>query len=148
MFVGLSYKHSLFDFRSSFRERRLTTSFAIIAVTLISMYLPQLILKPLILNKSGGLHRIPVSLEDIANTLLYCNSFINPLIYAFRHQGLKKEIKSMFGCIVNCRSKESEKSLNVEARVPQCDSMSSSTEQTPTSRFTPSPRQKAGSTYV
>ena len=81
---------------SSCREKRLTKSFAMIAATLVIMYLPQLIIKPLILNTSSNLHKYPVSLEDLANTLLYCNSFANPLIYAFRHKGIRKELKSIF----------------------------------------------------
>ena len=60
------------------------------------MYLPQLIIKPLILDTSSGLHKYPVSLEDLANTLLYCNSFANPLIYAFRHKGIRSELNAMF----------------------------------------------------
>ena len=87
---------SVADPTASCREKRLTKSFAMIAVTLVVMYLPQLIIKPLMLNAPEGFESFPVSLEDIANTLLYCNSFANPLIYAFRHKGIRKEINAMF----------------------------------------------------
>lgn len=91
---------SMSEQTSSCRERRLTKSFAIITFTLVMMYLPQLIIKPFILNPSSAFHKIPVSIADLANTLLYCNSFANPLIYALRHTGIRKELKLMFGGIL------------------------------------------------
>eukprot|EP00112_Aurelia_sp_Birch-Aquarium-sp1_P026169 Seg910.6 transcript_id=Seg910.6/GoldUCD/mRNA.D3Y31 product="Trace amine-associated receptor 1" protein_id=Seg910.6/GoldUCD/D3Y31 len=100
---------------STCRERRLTKSFAMIAVTLVAMYLPQLIIKPFTLNESGGLRQLPVSIEDIANTLLYCNSFANPLIYAFRHKGIRKEIKLMFRSFFK-RKSEAGKALSVREK--------------------------------
>ena len=100
---------------STCRERRLTKSFAMIAITLVAMYLPQLIIKPFTLNESGGLGKLPVSIEDIANTLLYCNSFANPLIYAFRHKGIRKEIKLMFRSLFKRKSEEG-KTLSVREK--------------------------------
>eukprot|EP00794_Sanderia_malayensis_P016876 gene16876-18581_t len=130
---------------TSDHDRKLTTSFAIIAVTLISMYLPQLILKPLTLSKSNGLHRIPVSLEDIANTLLYCNSFINPIIYSFRHKGIQKEIKAMFGCTRNRSNSNTvmnvRTSLNGDAKKYRSSNSSScATDQSPTGSSSSSPK--------
>lgn len=117
------------------KERKLTKSFAVIAVTLISMYLPQLILKPLILSSSGGLQNIPVSLEDIANTLLYCNSFINPLIYALRHNGIKNEIKAMF-CSKGDNNTDQRRSFYFKRKSCNSTSSSSVTEPTPTECLT------------
>ncbi len=119
---------------SSLKEKKLTKSFAVIAVTLISMYLPQLILKPLTLSESGGLQHIPVSLEDIANTLLYCNSFINPMIYALRHNGIRSEIKAMFCTRVR---NEKQRSFYFKKKSSNLASSSSSTEPTVTECFTP-----------
>ena len=112
------------DSTSSCREKRLTKSFAIIAITLVMMYLPQLIIKPLILSSSSNLHKYPVSLEDLANTLLYCNSFANPLIYAFRHKGIRKEIRAMFA---NAFAKDhnAKSSTYIEAKKASTDTCSS-----------------------
>ena len=79
----------------SCRDKRLTKSFAIIGGTLIFMYLPQLILKPFILSGNETILGLPISVEDIANTILYCNSFINPLLFAFRHKEIRAGIKSL-----------------------------------------------------
>ena len=81
--------------------KRLTKSFVLIGVILILMYLPQLILKPLVLSRNSKIKSLDISVEDVANTILYCNHFVNPLIFAFRHQDVRRAITATFGCCRN-----------------------------------------------
>jgi len=115
---------SMQESTTSCKEKRLTKSFAIIAITLVMMYLPQLIIKPLILNTSSSLHSFPVPLEDLANTLLYCNSFANPLIYAYRHNGIRSELKAMFKQLLS-RNPDTTSSTYQEAKRASSDTYSS-----------------------
>ena len=95
------------------RQRRLTKSFIIIGVTLIAMYLPQLILKPFILSQNSTIKNLDVSLEDIANTILYCNHFVNPLIFAFRHGEVRRAIEVMFDCCMRLEPKRRRNTASV-----------------------------------
>ena len=120
---------SIAETTSSCREKRLTKSFAIIAITLVMMYLPQLIIKPLILDTSSGLHKYPVSLEDLANTLLYCNSFANPLIYAFRHKGIRSELNAMLKNLVKRNPSETSSTYREAKNSDTCSSAGSAISQ-------------------
>ena len=81
---------------TSYREKRMIKSFATIAVILVMMYLPQLIIKPLIMKSSKDLYKYLAVLDAFANSLLYCNSFVNPFVYAFRHKKIRQTISAMF----------------------------------------------------
>lgn len=80
------------------QERRLAKTFAILAIVLVTMYLPQMMLKPfsilLHIKNDSGVGRIFVILEDTFNTLLYSNAAVNPFIYFSRHDLVRQEIKS------------------------------------------------------
>ena len=93
---------------SSCWEKRMIRSFATIAVILVMMYLPQLIIKPLMMKSSKDLIKYLVQFKAFANTLLFCNSFVNPFMYAFRHKKIRQAIRSMFKNI--CQKKPTVKS--------------------------------------
>ena len=81
---------------TSYREKRMIKSFATIAIILVVMYLPQLIIKPLTMIPSKDLYEYLVVLDSFATTLLFCNSFANPFVYAFRHKKIRQTISAMF----------------------------------------------------
>ena len=82
------------------QQRRLTNSFAILAGILLFMYLPQLVFKPasLMTNMTSNSPNTLVLLEDIFNTVLYCNSFVNPIVYCFRHNDIRRHIQAILCC--------------------------------------------------
>ena len=90
--------------RGLVQERSLAKLFAIISAVLLLMYLPQMLLKPISIatdiQASVGASQLFVILEDSFNTLLYCNSAVNPFIYFARQPDVRRAIKSF-----NCCSK-------------------------------------------
>ena len=83
------------------QQRQLTKSFALISGVLICMYLPQLILKPIsimLVSKDSHPPAIFIVLEDVFNTILYCNSFVNPVLYCLRNKDIRKQIQQLVCC--------------------------------------------------
>ena len=83
------------------QQKRLTKSFAIIGFLLILMYLPQLIIKPIslaVFSSEGKFSSTLILVEDILNTILYCNSFLNPLIYSYHQKDIRQEIRRILSC--------------------------------------------------
>eukprot|EP00112_Aurelia_sp_Birch-Aquarium-sp1_P002369 Seg1260.10 transcript_id=Seg1260.10/GoldUCD/mRNA.D3Y31 product="hypothetical protein" protein_id=Seg1260.10/GoldUCD/D3Y31 len=95
--------------RGLLQEKSLAKSFAIISTVLLLMYLPQMLLKPISIatdiQASAGASQLFVILEDSFNTLLYCNSAVNPFIYFVRQADVRREIKS-FKCCCEADAKD------------------------------------------
>ena len=75
-------------------EQRQANTIAIVVVTLILCYLPQIVL--LTIRASYGDNRDLLNIDAWADLLVFLNSSLNPLIYCHRNKDIRLALKSIF----------------------------------------------------
>ena len=72
-------------------QSRMTKSFLILAAWLCIMYLPMTVIKLIHWGYTGSKYWHLGLANRVANTFMFMNSTVNPIIYNFRHKNLRRE---------------------------------------------------------